>query len=282
MDHMRMQQHTRRPPVQQARDTDEDILNEGEYDDAWPARMPSSTRRYQSLPDVRSETGRRQVDAQPATGQRFYTPGSPYERHTAIPPRRTATQSNLPAVQSNRHHDVYTGDTMYRNSSGRLRSRQEKRYHWLVFVGLAMIVMLIGWFAFSALGNWWQTTLDDWHYGRPRTFQTDAVVGHNDSPTNPSHFVAINLNRHILIIELPGGDASKAKIYVGPILIGQGQELTPVTLTFKDVNGDGLLDMVINVQDSHFVFINEKGGFRPARPGEGVQSWSAKQSTSST
>ena len=55
----------------------------------------------------------------------------------------------------------------------------------------------------------------------------DAVVGHNDSPANPSHFIALNLNRHIVIIELPGADPSKAKIYTGPILLGDGQDLTP-------------------------------------------------------
>ncbi len=31
----------------------------------------------------------------------------------------------------------------------------------------------------------------------PRTFQVDAVVGHNDSATNPSHFIAMNLNGRI-------------------------------------------------------------------------------------
>jgi hypothetical protein len=117
------------------------------------------------------------------------------------------------------------------------------------------------------LGTWWQTTQDDWHYGRPRTFQTDAVVGHNDSATNPSHFIAINLNRHVLIIELPGGDATKARIFNGPILIGPGQDLAPVTLSFQDVNGDGLLDLIINVQDAHFVFINGGGTFHPAKSG---------------
>lgn len=127
--------------------------------------------------------------------------------------------------------------------------------------------MIIGWVAFNALGNWWQVTQDDWYYGRPRTFQTDAVVGHNDSASNPSHFIVINLNRHILIIELPGGDSSKARIYTGPILIGQGQDLTPVTLSFRDVNGDGRPDMIVNVQDSHFVFFNDGSMFRPARPG---------------
>ena len=128
-----------------------------------------------------------------------------------------------------------------------------------------MIIMIIGWVAFNALGSWWQTTQDDWHYGRPRTFQTDAVVGQNDSAANPSHFIAVNLHRHVLIVELPGGDASKARIFNGPILIGPGQELAPVTLTFQDFNGDGLPDMIVNVQDAHFVFINTKGTFQPAK-----------------
>ena len=130
-----------------------------------------------------------------------------------------------------------------------------------------MLIMIIGWVAFNALGSWWQTTQDDWHYGRPRTFQTDAVVGHNDSSTNPSHFIALNLNRHALIIEMPGGDATKARIFNGPILIGPGQDLAPVTLSFQDVNGDGLLDMIVNVQDAHFVFINGGGTFHPAKSG---------------
>ena len=77
----------------------------------------------------------------------------------------------------------------------------------------------------------------------------------------------MNLNRHVLIIELPGGNATKARIFSGPILIGQGQDLAPVTLSFQDVNGDGSLDMIINVQDAHFVYINDKGTFRPAKSG---------------
>jgi hypothetical protein len=258
-----MQQRSQRAPAQQLRATDEDILDDGEYNDVWPPRMPTSARRYQSIPDIRTETGRGRVDAQPVAAQRYNTPGG--ARHTAIPPRRTATQASIPAVQGNRQRDVYTDDIPPRNNRGHLGNRQRVRLHWLVFVGLAMFVMIIGWIAFSALGSWWQVTQDDWHYGRPRTFQTDAVVGHNDSPSHPSHFIAVNLNRHALIIELPGGDSTKARMYSGPVLIGQGQDLAPVTLSFQDVNGDGLLDMVVNVQDAHFVFINDSGTFRPAR-----------------
>ena len=98
----------------------------------------------------------------------------------------------------------------------------------------------------------------------------DAVVGHDDSPAHPSHFLALNLNRHILVIELPAGDPSKARIYSGPVLLGQGQELTPVTLSFQDVNGDGKPDLLVWVGDTHVVFLNDGGGFRPARPGEAV------------
>ena len=77
----------------------------------------------------------------------------------------------------------------------------------------------------------------------------------------------MNLNRHVTVIEIPGGDSSKSKIYNGPMLIGPGQDLTPVTLTFKDVNADGKLDMIVNVQDTHFVFLNSNGTFVPA-PGQ--------------
>ena len=72
------------------------------------------------------------------------------------------------------------------------------------------------------------------------------------------------------VIEFPGGDPTKAKVYVGPILVGPGQDLSPVTLTFKDVNGDGKPDMIVNVQGSHFVFINDNGQFRVPHQGENI------------
>ena len=126
-----------------------------------------------------------------------------------------------------------------------------------------MLIMILGWIALSAFSSWWQVTLDDWHYGRPRTYQTDAVVGHRDSAQNPSHFIAMNLNRHITIIEIPGGDVSKSVVYNGPTLLGPGQDLTPVTLSFQDVNHDGKPDMIVNVQGSQFVFLNTNGTFVP-------------------
>jgi hypothetical protein len=131
----------------------------------------------------------------------------------------------------------------------------------LIITGLALLVMLLGFMALSWLGTWWQTQTNDWTYGRPRTFQVDAVVGHHDSPSNPSHFLALNLHRQVLVIELPGGDLSKAIMYTGPTLVGDGQDLTPVTLTFVDVNGDGKPDMEIHILDQVIIFHNTGSKF---------------------
>jgi len=114
----------------------------------------------------------------------------------------------------------------------------------------------------------WTTWQDDIHYGRPRTFQCDAVVGHADSPQNPSHFIALNLHGRIEIIELPGGDAAHARVYLGPQLYGTDADLVPVTLSFIDVNGDQQPDMIIHFQGTQVVFINDQGSFRPLRPDE--------------
>jgi hypothetical protein len=131
----------------------------------------------------------------------------------------------------------------------------------LIVVGVGIMIMLLGFMALSWLGNWWMTTTNDWTYGRPRTYQTDHVVGHQDSPTNPSHFIAMNLNRHVLVIELPGCDASKALTYLGTVLLGDGQDLVPVTLSFEDRNGDGKPDLNVHIGDQVIVFLNDNGRF---------------------
>jgi hypothetical protein len=149
------------------------------------------------------------------------------------------------------------------------QAQRRSHDHWLLFVGVGMIAMLVLWVLGTMLVNWWNVTQDDWHYGRPRTFQIDARVGHNDD-TTPSHFIAMNFNRHVIIIEFPGGDPTKAKDYLGPTLFGDGQDLTPVILSFKDVNGDGKPDMLVHIQDQTFVFLNDGTQFRPLKPGEHI------------
>jgi len=145
---------------------------------------------------------------------------------------------------------------------------RKQSLHPLLYLGLGMLLTVSLLAVVIVLSNWVSTTLDDIHYGRPRTFQMDAYVGHNESPGMPSHFIELNLHGRIEIIEFPGGDATHARIYLGPQLYGPNSDLVPVTLSFIDVNGDHQPDMVIHFQGTEIVFINSQGGFRPLRPEE--------------
>src|SRR5712691_1662158 len=132
-----------------------------------------------------------------------------------------------------------------------------RRPTWVLRVGMTMSVVVLGWILFSVVPTWWQHTLETWQYGYPRTYQTDAVVGHHDSAAHPSHFIALNLHGRIEVIELAGGDPARAQIYVGPTLFGADADQVPVTLTFADVNGDGKPDMELDVEGNLLVFLND-------------------------
>ncbi len=196
-------------------------------------------------------------------------------RWTATDPSRQVVQRPAYDVQI---HSGYTLAKAVPRRSSRQQAQQalpqqvsqekqispSRRLHWVLILGIGMCVMLALWILGSVLLTWWHSKRDDLTYGRPRTFQTDAAVGHNDA-TTPSHFIAINLHRQIEVLECPGGDCSKAVVYVGPLLIGLDQDLDPVTLEFKDVNRDGKPDMLIHVRDQTIVFLNDAGKFRPVQ-----------------
>jgi len=122
------------------------------------------------------------------------------------------------------------------------------RFHRLVYVGFALLIMIVGWIGFTALGQWWQGKQDDWEFGNPRTYQTDAVVGHNDSNSSPSHFIAENLRGQVIVVEYPGGDPSKGRSYQITSIPGNTGN-PPVKVVFQDINHDGKLDMLVEIGD---------------------------------
>ena len=176
-----------------------------------------------------------------------------------------------PIHQRRAHTNPYpnSGKLSHEGASWTRNWRHDKRFP-LITIVVGMLLMAALFLMINTLGSWWQIHQDDVTYGRPRTYQVDAVVGHNDSPANPSHFIFLNLNRHVEIIEFPGGDTTHARIYTGPTLFGNGQDLTPVTGEFKDVNGDGKLDMIVHIQDQVLVYINDGTQFVPQQPGQKV------------
>jgi hypothetical protein len=145
---------------------------------------------------------------------------------------------------------------------------KQMKAHPVLYLGLGMLTMLVLWTVLTGLYGWCVTTLDDLKYGRPRTFQTDAWVGHNEQTGSPSHFIAMNLHGHVEIIEITGSDPAHTHIYNGPQLYGTDSDLAPVTLNFVDVNGDHKLDMIVTFQGSRIIFINNGDTFRPMLPTE--------------
>ena len=162
------------------------------------------------------------------------------------------------ATRGKPHQEPHTtGGPPSRNRPSQSRGKS------LFTLATGMFVTLTLVFLGQLLLAWVNITLDDLHYGRPRTFQTDAVVGHGDSTATPSHFIAVNQRRQIEIIELPGGDPAHAKIYVGPQLFGPGADLAPVTLQFRDPQHTGHPEMLVHFQSSQVVFHNTGASFQP-------------------
>ncbi len=128
-----------------------------------------------------------------------------------------------------------------------------------IHIGLGL---LIAYAALSLLLGWGRIWMDDLRYGRPRTQQISGIVGHNESAGQPTHFIAMNLNRRVVVIEMPGGDVSKAQTLQGPYLFGANEDLTPVGLKLHDINGDTKQDLVVSVKNEEIIYINTGDSFR--------------------
>lgn len=124
------------------------------------------------------------------------------------------------------------------------------------------LIILVSFVILQLLLGRGQTWFDDLRYGRPRTMQVSAYVGHNERPGQPTHFVAMNLNRRVVVIELPGGDSTKARTLQGPYLFGANEDLTPVLLRVQDINNDTKGDLVIAVKNEEIIYINSDDSFR--------------------
>jgi len=109
--------------------------------------------------------------------------------------------------------------------------------------------------------------VQQWHdnsaYGYPRTFQTNAAVGHGDPRSPSSHFIALNLSGVLEVIEVPGGDPATypPQLYRLATLTGPGADLVVITLSFADINSDGKLDMVASYNGTETILFNNGRAF---------------------
>lgn len=241
-------------PGQSMRDTqwpEDDLLAEDDPLASNPPRASTSAIRLNN-----PTTERRSIrEVNPGTGVNRQNPN--------VPPRRTQGQipaplSPVPGPMQPRSGRSTTAQQILTPAK---KERLPRNVHWLVYVGIGMIAALALWVIGSAVVAWSINKYNDITYGYPRTYQTDAIVGHGDSPQHESHFIAINLHGQVIVIELPAGNPSKAIDYIGPDLIAAGDDLVPVTLSFSDLHKDGKPDMFVHIQDNNIHFCNTGAKF---------------------
>jgi hypothetical protein len=54
----------------------------------------------------------------------------------------------------------------------------------------------------------------------------------------------------------------------GPYLFGANEELTPLQLQLQDLDGDGKLDLLLDIRQEQLVYLNRDGAFRLPTPEE--------------
>jgi hypothetical protein len=188
-----------------------------EDDDAYyETRLPTSSRRYQGVP-IATNRGRVNVV------EHYHEQPLRAHRHQLPPPRHA-----------------------YSDGDAQPQLQPHRRFHPLVWLGSFGIFLVLGWIGLTGVTSWWQGVQNDWKYGQMRHFEINAVVGHNDSATSPSHFTAENNAGDMYVIELPGGDAGKSIIYQITTVPGNAGN-PPVTVSFQDINADAKPDMVVTI-----------------------------------
>jgi len=194
-----------------------------------------------------------------------------------VPRRASATQYPVEEIpdsyyqtrnpSSTRRYVTTEGNQVIQQGNKRIIINEEplpkqRRFHWVFYVGIVFSAMVIGWIAFTLLTNWWTAKQADWKYGNPRTFQIDQFVGHLDSPEHPNHFVALNDNSMIEVVEL-NANPKNDHIYM---ITTVTDNLMPVALNFADINHDGKLDMVVTIGAGNsysVVLLNDGIEFKP-------------------
>lgn len=162
-----------------------------------------------------------------------------------------------------------TSRTMHTGRRIWSRNRQVPRAMHALLYGAALISgALVVYALVGALIGRINVLIDDIRYGYPRTMHVQAFVGHGEAAGQPTHLIAMNLDRQVVVLELPGGDPSRVRSITGPYLFGADEHLTPVIIGLSDVDGDALLDLLLDIRRERIVYLNRDGEFRLPTPAE--------------
>jgi hypothetical protein len=139
----------------------------------------------------------------------------------------------------------------------------------IAYLITGVLAMLAIYVLVGAAVSWVQIRIDDVRYGRPRTTHIGGLVGHGaESAAQPTRLIGMNIDRQVVVLELPAGDPTNVRSLPGPYLFGANEDLTPVLLSLRDMDRDGLDDLIIDVRNEQIIYLNRDGSFRLPTPDE--------------
>jgi hypothetical protein len=147
--------------------------------------------------NVGSRAGRYPVDNPYNTATGNYHAPTNRSTYIEIDEEGEEVYTRPPTRSSARRYDL----TPYRHGRGERQTEELSRQgkHPLFYIGICLVIMVLFLTAYTLIPPAFQKWQDERAYGYPRTFQTDANVGHGGM----SHFIAVNEHGTIEVLELP-------------------------------------------------------------------------------
>ena len=123
---------------------------------------------------------------------------------------------------------------------------------WMVVGMLIFGVIIYSWQ--FVVAPWWHGLQVHWEYGKNNVSVFGADVGHG----GVSRFIAFDQGSEVVIVEVV---AKRYIVYTIPVT---GADNRVVTLSAKDVNGDGKPDLIVQVEgvQGEFALINKGNAFQ--------------------
>jgi hypothetical protein len=225
------------------------------------ASLPPEEREYTTSRHHAGRQSARYPEDYPYTTstRSYHTPTT--ETYFEIDEEGEEVSTRPPQRTSARRYDL----APYARGERRTEELSRPGKHPLFYIGICLVILVVFLTAYTLIPPALQKWSDDRTYGYPRTFQTDANVGHGGI----EHFIALNNHGTIEVLEIPSNPSptNQPRLYIVTHFADQGADLIPATVSFSDVNQDGKLDMVVTVYNgsnpSEYFLFNNGATFVP-------------------
>ncbi len=129
---------------------------------------------------------------------------------------------------------------------------QRNRSHWLTPIGCGALLVLACVFIWTFwIVPLYTTTLTHWHYRDAHITRLTADIGRGSED-----FIAYDSSGQVMVLEVNKAHPEKTHLYTGIALLSDSGT-TIITLSLADVKHNGTQDLIVTVNDQHYVLFNK-------------------------